>query len=76
MYNLSYRSKVSFSKCMSCFVFIVFRLREPKLETRKRCNRLNEEPHSLLDEQMKLATALSTSMCSSGRYTFSMMVLF
>ncbi|MCP9259464.1 hypothetical protein DINM_002408 [Dirofilaria immitis] len=34
-------------------------------KNKKRPNRLNEEPHSLFDEQMKLMTALSASMYSS-----------
>ncbi|VDP12592.1 unnamed protein product [Onchocerca flexuosa] len=42
------------------------KLKEPKLEIKKRSNRLDEEPRSLFDEQMKLVTALSASMCSSG----------
>ncbi|KAM3723536.1 Structure-specific endonuclease subunit [Dirofilaria immitis] len=41
------------------------KLNKPKLEIKKRPNRLNEEPHSLFDEQMKLMTALSASMYSS-----------
>lgn len=47
-----------------------FRLKEPKLEQKKRPNRFNEEPRSLFDEQIKLTTALSASACSSGRLTF------
>ncbi|EFO27562.2 hypothetical protein LOAG_00926 [Loa loa] len=38
---------------------------QPKLETKKRPIRLNEEPRSLFDEQMKLGKALSASMCPS-----------
>ncbi|KAL4003145.1 hypothetical protein ACH3XW_6400 [Acanthocheilonema viteae] len=42
------------------------KLKEPKLEEKKRPNRFSGEPRSLFDEQMKLTTALSASMCSSG----------
>ncbi|KAK6101666.1 hypothetical protein QQG55_5445 [Brugia pahangi] len=42
------------------------KLKKPKLEIKKRPTRLSEEPHSVFDEQMKLVTALSKSMCSSG----------
>uniref|UniRef100_A0A0R3RQH5 BTB domain-containing protein n=1 Tax=Elaeophora elaphi TaxID=1147741 RepID=A0A0R3RQH5_9BILA len=41
------------------------KLKEPKLVIKKRPNRFSEEPRSLFDEQMKLTTALSASMCSS-----------
>uniref|UniRef100_A0AAF5PPJ5 SAP domain-containing protein n=1 Tax=Wuchereria bancrofti TaxID=6293 RepID=A0AAF5PPJ5_WUCBA len=42
------------------------KLKKPRLEIKKRPVRLSEEPHSLFDEQMKLVTALSKSVCSNG----------
>ncbi|VDK79752.1 unnamed protein product [Litomosoides sigmodontis] len=42
------------------------KLKEPKLEQKKRPSRFNEEPRSLFDEQIKLTKALSASACSSG----------
>ncbi|CAG9530380.1 unnamed protein product [Cercopithifilaria johnstoni] len=47
------------------------KLKEPKLEKKKRPNRFNEEPRSLFDEQIKLTTALSASMSFSGSELYS-----
>lgn len=46
------------------------------MEAKKRPGRMKEEPRSLFDEQLKLATALSASMSSNERYALYVETFF